>query len=88
MLIGLGGNFLGFFLYGIAFMLINKVTFRFFYEKMFLATDLFKAQIFSGAILLNIILFYIFMKKRRDDINRGLIVIILFTVMALVYYYE
>ncbi len=88
MLIGIGGDILGFLIYAVAFMLLNDVSFRFFYQELFLKTDLFKAQIFTGSILLNIVLFYIFMRKRRDDINRGLIVVILFTVIAIVYYYE
>lgn len=85
-LIGVVGNLAGFLGYATAFVLLNKVNYRFFVEKVFLEHDYFKSQIFTGSILLNVVLFYIFMRKDWNDLNRGLIVVILLTVIAIVYY--
>ena len=85
-LIGLVGDLLGFFVYTLVFVMLNNVSYRFFIEEVFLGTDLFKSQIFTGSILLNVVLFYIFMRKDLNDLNRGLIIVILFTVMAIVFY--
>ena len=88
MLVGILGNLVGFFLFAGIVMFYHNVDFRVFYEVLYLGSDSFKSNIISGAILVNIVLFFIFMRKRKDELNRGLIVVILFTVMAIVYYYE
>ena len=88
MLIGVVGDIIGFLLYSTIFVLWKQVSYRFFIEEMLINTDLFRSQILTGAILLNVVLFYIFMRRKMDNINRGLIVVILFTVIAIVYYYE
>ena len=88
MFVGIVGDVVGFFLYATIFVLWKQVSYRFFVEEMFLGTDLFRSQILTGSILLNIVLFYVFMRKKQDDLNRGLIVVILLTIMPIVYYYE
>ena len=87
-LIGILGNLVGFCLFAAFVMFYHNVDFHVFYNVLFLGSDQFKANIISGAILVNIILFFIFMRKGKDELNRGLIVIVLFTVMAIVYFYE
>jgi len=87
-LIGILGNLIGFFLFAAIVMFYHNVDFHIFYNVLYLGSDQFKANIISGAILVNIILFFIFMRKGKDELNRGLIVVVLFTVMAIVYYYE
>ena len=69
-------------------MIYHNVDLRVFYEVLFLGSDRFKSNIISGAILVNIILFFIFMRKGKDELNLGLLVVILLTVIAIVYFYE
>ena len=88
MLAGVVGNLVGFMFFAAIVMFYHNVDFRVFYEVLFLGSDRFKSNIISGAILVNIILFFIFMRKGKDELNRGLIVVILLTVMSIVYYYE
>lgn len=86
--IGLIGNVIGFVLFGLAITLINDgVTFQYFCENMFLKTDVFKSQVLTGALLINVILFYIFMRRGSDGINRGIIITILLSVIGIVYFY-
>jgi hypothetical protein len=87
LVIGMLGNVLGFFIFGLGICLAQDVSFSFFYNNMFLDTEVFRSQIITGALLVNVVLFYIFMKKGRDGINRGIIITILLSVMAIVYYY-
>lgn len=87
MLIGLLGNFVGFLIYGLAISQMNGVTFGYFYRNMFLESDIFRSQILTGALLVNVIIFYFFMKKNMDELSRGMLITILFTVIAIVYYY-
>ncbi len=86
-LIGILGNLLGFFIFGLGICLVQDVSFSFFYNNMFLDTDVFRSQVITGALLVNVILFYIFMRKGSDGINRGIIITILLSVIAIVYYY-
>lgn len=87
LVIGMLGNILGFFIFGLGICLAQDVSFSFFFNNMFIDTDVFRSQVITGALLVNVILFYIFMRKGRDGINRGIIITILLSVMAIVYYY-
>jgi len=86
-LIGAMGNVIGFLLYGLIITLNKGVTFRYFYENMFRDTDIFKSKIITGALLVNVILFYIFMRANKDELNRGILISILISVIAIVYFY-
>ncbi len=87
LVIGLLGNVLGFFIFGLAISLAQDVSFSFFFNNMFLDTEVFRSQVITGSLLVNVVLFYIFMRKGHDGINRGIIITILLSVMAIVYYY-
>lgn len=85
--IGILGNLVGFLVYGLVLSQLKNVTFSYFYKNMFLGTDVFKSQIITGALLVNVLIFYIFMRKRMDELSRGILITILFSVIAIVYYY-
>ncbi|NND94755.1 MAG: hypothetical protein HKN45_07790 [Flavobacteriales bacterium] len=87
-LIGIIGNVVGFFIFGLGIALTQDISFSYFLNKMFLETDIFRSQVLTGAILVNVVLFYLFMRKGHDGINRGIIITILLTVIAIVYYYK
>ncbi|NND95445.1 MAG: hypothetical protein HKN45_11315 [Flavobacteriales bacterium] len=88
MLIGLIGDVVGFFIYGFILTQLKSVSFKYFYENMFLGTDIFKSQIITGALLVNVIIFYIFMKKGNDAISRGILISILISVIAIIYFFS
>lgn len=88
MLIGLIGDVVGFFIYGFILTQLKSVSFKYFYENMFLGTDIFKSQIITGALLVNVIIFYIFMKKGNDSISRGILISILISVIAIIYFFS
>lgn len=87
MLLGLVGDVVGFFAYGGILTMIKGVSFSYFYNNMFLGTDVFKSQIITGALLVNVIIFYISMKKANDFISKGILISILISVIAIIYYY-
>lgn len=86
-LLGFIGDIIGFVLYGLVFSWLKGVTFGFFYQKIFLETELFRSQILTGALIVNILMFYILMRRRLDDLNKGVLIAILLTVIGIVYYY-
>ncbi len=86
--IGIIGNVVGFFIFGLGISLTQDVSFSYFFNKMFMETDIFRSQVLTGALLVNVILFYLLMRNGRDGINRGIIITILLTVIAIVYYYK
>lgn len=86
-IIGILGNIVGFVIFGMGITITQDVSFSYFLNNMFLNTDVFRSQVLTGALLVNVILFYIFMRRGKDGINRGIIITILFTVIAIIYYY-
>lgn len=86
-LLGFIGDVIGFVLYGLVFSWMNGVSFGYFYQKIFLDTELFRSQILTGALIVNILMFYILMRRRMDDLNKGVLIAILLTVIGIVYYY-
>jgi hypothetical protein len=86
-LLGFIGDVIGFVLYGLVFSWMNGVSFGHFYQKIFLDTELFRSQILTGALIVNILMFYILMRRRMDDLNKGVLIAILLTVIGIVYYY-
>jgi uncharacterized membrane protein len=87
-LIGLAGNIIGFLIYGQVLCLLKGIEFNYFIKNMFLETELFRSQIITGSLLVNIIIFYFFMKQKRDSLARGMMIVILLTVIAIVCYYQ
>jgi len=87
MLLGLLGDVIGLFAYGGILTLLKGISFQYFWNNMFLGTDVFKSQIITGALLVNVVMFYIFMKRGNDAMNRGILVSILLSVMAIIYFY-
>jgi hypothetical protein len=87
LVLGLIGNVVGFILFGLGVCLSKGVSFPYFVNNMFLDTEIFRTQIISGSLLVNLILFYILMRRGRDAINRGVVITILITMMLFAYYY-
>ncbi len=88
MLAGLIGNVVGFLIYGLILSQVKKISFSYFYNNMFLGTDVFKSQIITGALLVNVLMFYVFMKQNKDALSRGILIAILLSVIAIIYYYS
>lgn len=86
-LLGIAGNVLGFFIFGLILCWSKDIQFTYFIENMVIGTDIFRSQIITGSLLVNTILFYILMRRGQDDINRGVMVTILLTMIAFVYYF-
>lgn len=85
-LLGFIGDVIGFVLYGLVFSWMNGVSFGYFYQNIFLDNEL-RSQILTGALIVNILMFYILMRRRMDDLNKGVLIAILLTVIGIVYYY-
>lgn len=87
-LIGILGNAIGFLIYGFVFSAVNNVDFSMFYETVFLKMESFRSQIITGSMLVNVLIFYILMRMKQDAINRGVIITILISVIAIIYYFS
>lgn len=84
-LLGFIGDVIGFVLYGLVFSWMNGVSFGYFYQ-IFLDQEILRSQILTGALIVNILMFYILMRRRMDDLNKGVLIAILLTVIGIVYY--
>jgi hypothetical protein len=85
--LGILGNILGFLIYGLIFSAVNNVDFSMFFNTIFLKMESFRSQIITGSMLVNVVLFYFLMKAKKDAINRGVIITILLSVIAIIYYF-
>lgn len=86
-LLGLAGNVFGFVLYGLIFGWMNDVDFAWFYENVFWKTDLFKSQIITGSLLVNVLIFFVLFRMKKDELSKGMLITILLSVIAIIYYF-
>ena len=87
-LLGILGNVIGFVIYGLIFSAVNKVDFSMFYNTVFLKMESFRSEIITGSMLINVVLFYFLIKSKQDALNIGVIINILLSVIAIIYYFS
>ncbi len=87
MLFGALGLVVGFILYWLFLYISGGVGFGYFWNDMFLGTDIFKSKIITGAIVMDCFLFYLFMRLGKDSYNFGMLFVIIIAVIAAVYFY-
>jgi hypothetical protein len=87
MLAGILGAFLGFVLFGYGFAFINHITFGEFYHGIFLGVQDFQSRIVTFSMLIDVILFFIFMKKDYQQFCKGIIAVLVLAVIAVAWLY-
>lgn len=85
--IGLLAPLLGFVLYGWYWSWKFFRPFTYFVNDVFLATTAFRSSIISLSLIINLIPFYIFIRKERYKSARGVIAAVFLYVPFVVYFY-
>lgn len=84
---GILGAFFGFFLFGIGFSWKNEMTFSEFYNIVFLGIKNFQSRIVTISVLVDVILFFWFIRKGYQKLCQGLMVVMILSVVAVAWLY-
>jgi hypothetical protein len=87
MLAGLLGALAGFMLFGLGFAYINHISFGEFYHGIFLGVQDFQSRIVTFSMLIDVLLFFFFMKKDYQQFCKGLIAVLVIAVMVVALLY-
>jgi len=80
--VGLTGAILGFILFGIGFGIINNVSFTSFVNDIFFGVTDFQSRIVTFSMLIDVVLFFIFIRKDYQEMCKGLMVVLVLSVVA------
>lgn len=83
---GAVGMVLGWFLLGLWWAVANDSTFDYFYQSVWLGSQLYRDSILTASILLNVVFFYIANRLDMERFAQGLLGMILVTVPFIVFY--
>ncbi len=84
---GILGAILGFVIFGIGFGLKNDMTFKSFVFDVFLQVTDFQSRIVTFSMLIDVILFFIFIRKDYQEFCKGLLAVLVLSVIAVVVLY-
>jgi hypothetical protein len=85
--LGLLGAILGFVIFGLIFALKEDMTFYEFYRDVFLGVANFQSRIISFSVLLDIVMFYIFIRKDYQQMCKGIMAVLVLAVIAVAILY-
>jgi hypothetical protein len=86
---GIVGAALGFVLFGLVFSWYNEIFFSEFVSDVFLGSALqdFQSRILSFSMLLDVVLFFILIKRGYDEFCKGLIIDLVISVAIIAWLY-
>jgi hypothetical protein len=87
MVAGLLGALLGFVIFGLGFAYINHITFSEFYHGIFLGVQDFQSRIVTFSMLIDVILFFLFIQKDYQQFCKGIIAVLVLAVIAVAWLY-
>lgn len=87
MITGILGALAGFVLFGFGFAYINHISFGEFYHGIFLGVQDFQSRIVTFSMLIDVILFFIFMRKDYQQFCKGIIAVLVLSIMAVALLY-
>lgn len=87
MLMGIAGAVLGFIAFGLFWAYSNNTDLEYFIEEIFIATDFFQDKIVTMSVLVDVVLFAIFLNFEYYKLCKGLVAIMLISVPIIIYLY-
>lgn len=87
MIAGVLGAIIGFLLFGLGFAIFNDITLSHFITNVFLGVSDFQSRIVTFSMLIDVILFFVFIKKDYQQFCKGLIAILVLSVLAVAWLY-
>jgi hypothetical protein len=86
-ILGVVGAILGFMIYGFIWAQANDVTFMYFYKDVFIGTSFFTDKIVTISVLLDVVLFFVFMRFNWYNLCKGILAVVILAVPVAIYYY-
>jgi hypothetical protein len=87
MIAGVIGAIVGFLLFGVGFAIFNDITLSHFITNVFLGVSDFQSRIVTFSMLIDVILFFVFIKKDYQQFCKGLIAILVLSVLVVAWLY-
>jgi len=87
MIAGVLGAVIGFLLFGVGFAIFNDITLSHFITNVFLGVSDFQSRIVTFSMLIDVILFFVFIKKDYQQFCKGLIAILVLSVLVVAWLY-
>lgn len=84
---GILGAIIGFVGFGLGFGLVNHMSFADFFNNIFLGVSDFQSRIVTFSMLIDVILFFIFIRKNYQEFCKGLIAVLVLSVMVVAWLY-
>ncbi|MFN6380644.1 MAG: hypothetical protein ACK4WD_15300 [Flavobacteriales bacterium] len=86
-IVGIVGAIVGFLIFGFFWAMANEVTFSYFFNDVFLGTRFFTDKIVTVSILLDVLLFFIFMRLNWLNMCKGILGVVILAVPVAIYFY-
>lgn len=86
-ILGLIGIIAGFLVFGFFWKLANGTTMDYFVNEVFLGTGFYQSKIITVSVLMDVLLFFIFMQFNWLKLCKGLLGVIILSVIAVIYYW-
>lgn len=84
---GAVGAVLGFVLFGLGFAQINNCTFSYFYNDVFMGVSDFQSRIVTFSMLIDVVLFFIFLRINMLEFAKGLMAVLVLSVLVVAWLY-
>lgn len=87
MVAGVLGSALGFVLFGVGFAMFNHMSFGAFITDIFMKVEDFQSRIVSFSMLIDVILFFVFIRKNYQRFCKGLMAVLVLSVAVVAWLY-
>ncbi len=87
MITGLLGAIVGFAVFGIGFSWKNDISFSYFVHDVFFSVTDFQSRIVTFSMLIDVVLFFIFIRKNYQEFCKGLLAVLVLSVIAVALLY-
>lgn len=87
MIAGILGALIGFALFGIGFALFNDISFSDFLRDVFFGVRDFQSRIVTFSMLIDVVLFFVFIRKNYQEFCKGLLAVLVLSVVAVAWLY-
>ncbi len=85
--LGIVGAILGFLMFGFGFALKEDMTFGEFYRDVFLGVDNFQSRIVTFSMLIDVVLFFLFIRKDYQELCKGIMAVLILAVAVVAWLY-
>lgn len=85
--LGIIGAFIGLCIFGLIWSNVNDQDFAYFFKDVFIGTRYYTDKLITMSVVLDVFLFFIFMKMEWYNLSKGLLGVVILAVPIVVYFY-